>query len=280
MANQWLDFCKSYIPRVNARHLEMLHRPCELENPRRFTDKLEWLKIYDSTFLKSYCADKYTVRRYVKAKIGKDICIPLLGVYNSFDEINFSALPTNYVLKTNHGSHTNIIVRDGVINKQQSAKQFKEWLSKDWSWYGYELHYIPIPRKIILEEFKTDGNISLTDYKFLCFNGKPTLCQVIAERHSKNQHLNYYDMNWEQQKDISRIDFPANYDITHNTPKTLDLMIKYATRLSADFKFVRVDFYEIDGEVFFGELTFIPAAAYIQYSNEHADFILGSYLKL
>ena len=104
MANNWLDYCKTFIPKIKARHKEMLGRECNLENPQRFTDKLEWLKVYDSTFLKTYCADKLTARKYVMSKLGKDISIPVLGVYDKFDAIDFSKLPKDYVIKTNHGS--------------------------------------------------------------------------------------------------------------------------------------------------------------------------------
>lgn len=280
MTNNWKEFCKSFIPKVKQRHQQMLGRPVDLVNPLRFTDKLEWLKIYDSTFLKSLCADKYLARKYVANKIGHDISIPVLGVYDSFNSIDFSKLPQNYVLKTNHGSHTNIIVRGGNINKQSAELNFNNWMSKDWSWWGYELHYIPIKRKIIAEEYKNDGNCELTDYKFLCFNGKPLYCQVIADRHTNRQHLNYYNMKWESQETISRNDFPANYNITHKPPKQFDKMIEYASKLSLDFKFVRVDFYEIDEEIYFGELTFIPGAAYFTYQQDSTDYAFGKLLSL
>lgn len=280
MGNNWSKFYESYIPRIKARHYKMLHRPCEWNNPHRLTDKMEWLKVYDSTFLKTFCADKYTVRQYVNAKIGRDICIPLLGVYNQFDDIKFNELPSDYVMKTNHGSHTNIIVRNGSLNKVDATRKFSDWLSKDWSWYGYELHYIPIPRKIIIEEYQNDGGAALTDYKFLCFNGTPVYCQVIADRNTAYRHLNYYDMNWTPCTTLSRTDFPANYGIHHQCPSTFELMKMYAKILSADFKFVRVDFYEINNRLYFGELTFIPAAGYIQFQEDKSDYILGDMLTL
>lgn len=280
MPDIWLEYCTSFIPQIKNRHKQMTGHTCNLDNPIRLTDKMEWLKIYDSTFLKTYCSDKYTARKYVKTKIGRDISIPLIGVYDNFELIDFSKLPSDYVLKTNHGSHTNITVHNGAINKPDANAKFREWLSKDWTWWGYEFNYLLIPRKIIAEEYKSDGHPDLVDYKFLCFNGKPFYCQVIADRHSKAKHLNYYNMKWEPQYNMSRKDFPANYNIKHDAPKTLDTMIDYATRLSADFKFVRVDFYEINGDVFFGELTFYPAAAYINYTNDAVDIMLGSILQL
>lgn len=276
----WTDYCISMIPKMKARFKQMMGREPDLVNPKRFTDKLEWLKAYDSTFLKTYCADKILVREYVKKKIGKDISIPLLGTFKKIDDIDFSKLPKDYVIKTNHGSHTNIIVRDGKINKDYARKKFNEWLSKDWSWWGYEMHYVPIKRQILIEQFMNDGNPDLTDYKFYCFNGKPTYCQVIANRHSANKHLNWYDMAWRPVTRISSKENPANYNLIHEVPKTFEEMKEYAIKLSADFKFVRVDFYEIHNKVYFGELTFIPAAAYIKYTNDTVDFELGELLIL
>ena len=116
MTDNWKEFCISQIPKMKTRFRQMMGREPDLVNPKRFTDKLEWLKVYDSTFLKTMCADKILVRDYVKAKLGKDISIPLLGVYDKFDDIDFSKLPKDYVIKTNHGSQTNIIVRNGQID--------------------------------------------------------------------------------------------------------------------------------------------------------------------
>ena len=280
MADSWENYCISLIPKMKARFKKMMGRVPDLEDPKRFTDKLEWLKAHDSTFLKTYCADKITAREYVKKKLGKDISIPLIGIYDKFDDIDFSKLPKDYVMKTNHGSHTNIIVKNGKLNKNIARQKFNEWLGKDWSWWGYEMFYKPIPRKIIIEKFMTDGNVALTDYKFLCFNGRPSYCQAITDRGTNHMALNYYDMNWEPCKDISRLDLPSNYNKINEKPKTFEKMRKYAAALSKDFKFVRVDFYEIDRHAYFGELTFIPAAAYIKYKNDKTDFDFGNCLHL
>jgi hypothetical protein len=278
MTSNWLSYCKSFIPKIKERHKQMLGRECDLENPQRFTDKLEWLKVYDSSFLKTYCADKLTVRKYVTQKLGHDITFPVLGVYDKFDDIDFSTLPNDYVIKTNHGSHTNMIVRNRNINVRQASDLFNTWLSKDWSWWGYELLYIPISRKIFIEPLMSDGHTDLVDYKFLCFNGIPRYCQVISDRNNTLKRLNYYDLTWTPMYNISRTDFKANYNILDRKPATFNQMIDYATTLSADFKFVRVDFYEINEHVYFGELTFIPAAAYITYTNDYVDYEFGNYL--
>lgn len=280
MSDMWLNYCKSFIPRIKSRHKEMLGRDCDLDNPKRITDKIEWLKVYDSTYLKTYCSDKITAREYVASKLGVDISIPILGIYSDFSSIDFSAVPQSYVLKTNHGSHTNIIVRDGNIDMAKARHKFNEWMGKDWSWWGYELFYKLIPRRVFVEKYMNDGHRDLVDYKFLCFNGVPLFCQVIMDRHNSNRHLNYMDMQWRPCTGISRKDFPANYSLITPPPSSFELMKKYATILSKDFRFVRVDFYEIDSICYFGELTFAPGAGYIQYTDDTVDYKLGSLLRL
>lgn len=275
MADNWKEFCIAQIPKMKDRFRQMMGREPDLENPKRFTDKLEWLKAYDSTFLKTMCADKILVRDYVKEKLGEDISIPLLGVYDKFDDIDFSKLPKDYVMKTNHGSHTNIIVRNGNINKASAKKQFENWLSKDWSWWGYELHYIPIKRKILIEKYMDNGSRGLIDYRFWCFNGKPMFYG--ANTDFGHGDITYYDLSGNLYN-IQRSDYkPTNNNFSK--PSCLQDMIKIATILSKDFKFVRVDLYEIKDKVYFGELTFIPGAAYIHYKDD-GDFKLGEMLGL
>ena len=281
--SNWDDYCKSLLPYGIKRHEQILGKKPNLIEPKRFTDKLEWLKFFDSTMLKTLCSDKIAVRDYVFNKIGKDIFIPILKIYDNVNQIDFSKLPLQYILKTNHGSHTNIIVKNNQnIDIQKIKEKLTEWMGRDWSWWGYELFYKRIDRKIFIEKYMQDENQknSLIDYKFLCFNGKPKFCQVISDRFSNKKHLNYYDMNWNPQIRISRKDFPANYNIIHKRPKTFELMKEYSLKLSKDFKFVRVDFYEINGKLFFGELTFCPGAAYFKYTDDTIDFYFGNELNL
>lgn len=249
-----------------------------LDNPQTITDKINWLKIYDATYLKIRANDKVELRNYCKEVLGKDICPKILKIYNNFDEINFDELPNNYILKTNHGSHSNIIVKNKNINKVSAKKQFNDWLSKDWTFWGLEMTYEPIPRKIFAEEYLETGNDAITDYKFLCFNGEPKIVQIMNNRFTNKFHCNYYDMDGIK-LDISRIDIPSN-DINDSMPINFDLMKKYAKKLSNDFKFVRVDFYEVNGQIYLSELTFYPAAGYLKYKNPQTNLLLGNMLKL
>lgn len=277
---KWIEYCLSMKPKVVERFKQLMKKDCNIENPKTLTEKIQWLKIHSSSFLKTYCSDKITVRNYCKEKLGKDYFIPIIGIYDNFSEIDFSKLPDNYVLKTNHGSHTNIIVKNKKIDVNRAKHNFEKWLSKDWTWWGYEMAYKLIPRKIFIEQYMNDGHADLIDYKFLCFNGEPKFCQVISDRHGKNKHLNYYDMNFTQCKDISRKDFPANYNIVDEKPINFDEMKIISKKLSEDFDFVRVDFYEINGQIYLSELTFYPGAGYFNYEDDLTDLKLGNYLTL
>lgn len=280
MDEKWKEYCISCKPKLREIWKREMHLDIDIDNPKTFTEKLQWIKIYDSSFLKTFCSDKLTVRDYCFSKLGANYFIPILGIYNSFDEIDFSKLPNDYVIKTNHGSHTNIIVRNGKLNKDNARKKFKEWMSKDWTWWGLELAYKPIPRKIFIEQYMNDGHSELIDYKFLCFNGEPKFCQIISQRNETGQHLNYYDMKFNACKEMSRIDFPANYNIPDSKPKNWNLMKETAKTLSKDFNFVRVDFYEINNKMYISELTFYPYAGFIKYTNNNIDKMLGDMLKL
>lgn len=278
--NEWIKFCEKQIPELKNIYKKQTGKDLDLSNCKTLTEKIQWLKIYDSNPLKIKCSDKILVREYCKSKLGVDLFIPIISVWNSFDEIDFEKLPNDYVLKTNHGSHTNIIVKNNNIDKTIAKRKFDEWLSKDWSWYGKEMAYYPIKRKIFAEQFVKDKNEGeLTDYKFLCFNGEPKYCQVINDRGTKDFHLNYYDMNFNF-VDISITDIPNNKNFLDKKPSQFELMKEYAKTLAQDFNFVRVDFYEINNIVYLSELTFFPAAGFCKYKDEKTDLMLGNMLNL
>ena len=262
------DLIKLYEKRMNGQKLN-------LDNPQTINEKLNWLKIYDVPYSKTRACDKIELHNYCKEILGKDICVPIIKIYNNFDEINFDELPNNYVLKTNHGSQTNIIVKNKVINKNIAKKQFSEWLSKDWTWWGLEMPYERVPRKIYAEYFLYDEKQkeSLYDYKFWCFNGEPKL-YTINNGHGHGDIM-YYKMDGTEYN-LYGIKSNSNY----KKPNNFELMKEYAKKLSKDFKFVRVDFYEVNNIIYLGELTFYPGAGYITYKNPETNLILGNMLKL
>lgn len=267
------------IQKLKSLYRRYMNKELNLNNPRTISEKIQYLKIFDNIPAKTICSDKLEVRKYCKEKLGLDYFIPVIKEYNRFDDIKFEELPKNYVIKTNHGSHTNIIVRNGNINVKNAKLLFDDWLSKDWSWYGLELCYCNINRKIFVEEYMNDGNDDLADYKFLCFNGIPKLLQIIKDRNNINKHLNYYDMDFTPRIDLSRKDFKSNYNIKDEKPTNFEKMISICNILSKDFKLVRIDFYEINKIMYLGELTFYPAAGYLKYENA-GDNIIGDMLKL
>ena len=249
----------------------------DLDNPKTIQDKINWMKIYDSTPLKTKCADKIRLHEYCIEKLGKDICVPILKVYNNTDEINWDELPKQFVIKCNHGSGMNIIVKDKeTINRQEVIKRLNGFMADDFAFHvGFEMHYHDIPHKIFVEEYKCDEHQkeSLLDYKFWCFNGEPKFYTI----NDGNGHgdIIYYTMNGEV-IDPYAVYKGGGYD----KPINFDKMVEYSKILSKDFKFVRVDFYEINGVVYLGELTFTPGAGFFNYKKKEYDKIFGDMLDL
>ena len=269
------EWCISQKDKVKNQFKQIMGYEPNLDNPKTFCEKLNWLKIYDSTFLKTYCADKLLVRDYVKSKLGVDLSIPVLGVYDKFEEIDFSKLPKNYVIKCNHGSGMNIIVKDGKVNKQEVKQKLDRWLKTDYL-HLYEFFYKPIQKKIFIEEYKDNGIDGLIDYKFWCFNGEPKFYGVNAGH--GHGAINYYDLN-NKPFYIQRADYPPNNAAQWKVPEQFNTMVEYSKKLSEVFKFVRVDFYEINGKIYLGELTFIPGGGYIKYKG-NGDEEIGKMLDL
>ena len=239
-----------------------------VENPVTLTDKLQWLKIHDVTPLKTKCADKYLLHEYCKEKLGKDICVPILKTFDSADDIK--DLPNSFVLKCNHGSKFNIVIKHEGYNLNKIKTKINEWMHTDFGSYTTERHYLNIKRKILLEPYLE----VCRDYKFWCFNGEPRMFTAEPRRN----HYNHYDLQCNK-LDISRIEYPA-LDMPVELPNRLEEMISFSKKLSEDFKFVRVDFMVNRDELYLGELTFIPASGYLNYENPETDFMLGEWLKL
>lgn len=272
---EFRDWCISQKEAVKQQFKRALGYSLNLDNPQTFCEKINWMKVYDSTFLKTYCADKLLVREYAEDKLGVDLSIPVIGVYDKFEEIDFSKLPKNYVIKCNHGSGMNIIVKDGKVNTADVKRKLDQWMRTDYL-HLLEFHYKPIKKKIFIEEYKDNGEQGLIDYKFWCFNGQPKFYGVNAGY--GHGAINYYDMNGET-FNVQRADYSPNVNEMWERPKHFDLMVEYAKKLSSDFKFVRVDFYEIQGKIYLGELTFTPGGGYIKYQND-GDLTLGKMLDL
>ena len=252
-------------------------RGYNIDNPQTIQDKIQWLKIYDSTPLKTKCADKIKVHEYCKEKLGEDICIPILKTYKSTAEINWDELPEQFVMKCNHGSGMNIIVKNkSQLDKTASISKLNRWLATDFAFQnGYELQYHNIERRIFVEEYKEDDNqkISLFDYKFWCFNGTPRF-YTINDGHGHGDII-YYKMSGEIMNP-----YMVSTEHEYKKPLNFEKMVEYSKKLSEEFKFVRVDFYEINGKVYLGELTFTPGSGFFKYKDKKYDKLFGDMLNL
>ena len=228
-----------------------------------FSDYLNWLIIHDTNYLKGYATDKITsCKNYVTKKLGQDICKEIIKIYDSPDDINISELPEKFVIKANHGSEMNIIVKDKKEFVLEDVKnQLYEWLRTDYGILTKEFHYSYIKPKLFAEKF-IDNKNNLLEYRFFIFNHKiKTIDVAFYEKDVK--YFQSYDEKWNFIPNTN-IDIRNKYTIGDDKkfkPKNLELMIKYAYILSEDFKHVRIDFLEHDGQIFFNELTFTNMGA-------------------
>lgn len=245
-----------------------------LENPSSFNEKIQWMKIHDVTPLKKKLSDKYLVREWVEEKIGQQHLIPLLGVWDRFEDIDFESLPDRFVLKCNHGSGMNIIVNDkALFDKESARKQINKWLNTDYAFQnGLELQYDGIPRKIMAEEYIEQENGQLYDYKVHVFNGRAEIIQVIGDRDFTNHKGKeaFFNTNWEPIEVASHT--YDSYERLPEKPKNLQPLVSLANTLGEDFRYVRVDLYDINGVILFGEMTFTPASGYGKWGEKGTIF--------
>lgn len=250
------------------------------QNPKTIQEKIAWLKTFDITDLKTNCTDKLKLHDYSKKVLGVDLCVPVIKTYKTIKDIDLDELPNKFVFKCNHGCKYNFIVKNKKsFDFDEVKRRITSWMSTNFGLKGYELQYYGIERKIYTETYINTKKGDIVDYKFLCFNGRPTYIQIISDRSKDTKRLNYYDMDFKF-VDISRKEFPNNKDLLDKKPEHFEAMIEYAKLLSKPFSFVRVDFYDIDGRVYLGELTFSPGNAKMEYENEEHSIMLGNMLKL
>lgn len=243
---------------VNIENLRTYHRFLNKKNLEYFGEKIQWLKLYG--YLEKYnnYVDKYLVRKFIKETIGEKYLIPLIDVYDNVNEINYDKLPNEFVFKLNHGSGYNIIVRD--LKKENFVsinKKLKIWMKEDYYKIKKEYQYKNVKKKIICEKLISDSNGELLDYKFFCFDGKAEFVKVDFDRFGDHK-VNFYDNNWKL-IDMKETGY-ENYKIDCKKPQNFDKMLEIAEKLSKNFQFVRVDLYNVDGKIYFGELTFTPAS--------------------
>jgi hypothetical protein len=250
-----------------------------LVNPTTFNEKLQWLKLYDHNPLYTILADKYAVREYISQIIGETHLIPLLGVYNDVDEIPWNDLPEQFVLKCNHGSGMNIICKNkNDLDIPKACAQLSKWMTKNAYWGAREWSYKNIVPKVICEKYMVDeSGYELKDYKFFSFNGEVELIQVDIDRFS-NHRRNLYNLNWEFID--ATIRYPNDNSILIKKPICINEMIECAKRLSLGIPHVRVDFYSIFNNFYFGELTFYHGGGFERFSPNTLNKVMGDKIEL
>lgn len=249
-------------------------------NPQTFNEKLQWLKLYDRNPEYTKMVDKYEAKKYVASILGEEYIISTIGIYNSFDEIDFEKLPNKFVMKCTHDSGGIVICKDKTkLDKSTAKKKIEKSLKTNYYYCGREWPYKSIRPRIIIEEYMEDKiTKKIIDYKFFTFNGKPKIMYVSDNSHSENQHCCFYDMNYKK-LDIKRKDY-QEFEKEIKQPNNFSKMIEFSRILSKNIPHVRVDWYEINGKLYFGELTFFTCSGFIPFENEEWDYKIGKMLKL
>ena len=267
---------------IKKRFFNNLGYELNLDDPRTFNEKIQWLKLYNHDPLITKCADKYLAREYIKEKIGDKYLVPLLGVWDNPDDIDFDALPNQFVLKVNWGWGQNIIVKDkSTLNIDETKEKLRNWLFPfSNNYYGsFEWGYKNINPKIICETFISDKKLStLTVYKVFCFSSKPHTIQVILDDRNENERTNFYDLNWNKLEIRQIFD---NFDDYCEKPAQLDNMLLLSEKISEGFSnFVRIDFYQSGDKLYFSECAFYPDNGIGKFEPEEWDYKFGELLKL
>ena len=255
-----------------------LHKRLNLKNPKTYNEKLQWLKLYNRRPEYTQLVDKYEVKEYVANIIGKEHIIPTIGVWEKAEDIDFKSLPQQFVLKTTHDSGGLYICKDKKqINVDEIKRKMTKALKRDFYRIHREYPYKDVKRRIIAEQFMIDDSgKGLRDYKFFCFDGEPKIMFVATDRPTDTR-FDFFDM------DFNHLPITQGHPQATKTivkPKGFDEMKKMAALLSKNMPHVRVDFYDINGKVYFGEMTFFHYSGIVPFVPSKWDEIIGSWIKL
>ena len=278
------NFYKNLPPEEYEKELKIWYKKVnkedlDLDNPKTLNEKIQWLKLYDSTPIKTLLTDKYLVKNYIKETIGEQYVIPLLKVWDSYEQITFDSLPNKFVVKANHGSDMNIIVHnknDFEITRIRNAA--KNWMNINFAFQnGFELQYMNIKPRIIAEKYFDNNKGNLYDYKVYCFDGRVESIAFLSGI-KKERRIAFFDTEWNR---LNYTDTYPAFKIEIPKPKKLKEMVEISQKLSKGFAFVRVDLYVLNnGDIKFGEMTFTPDSGRIVFSPLKQNRIFGDMIKL
>lgn len=266
---------------------KMGHR-LDLNHPKTFTEKIQWLKLYNRRPEYTLMVDKYAVKKYVADIIGEKYIIPTLGVWDKPEDIDWDALPNEFVLKTTHGGGSGgvVICKDKkTFDRNKAILTLRDSMNSDIYRSLREWPYKDVKKRVLAEKYMAPKDMvnnpiyDLSDYKLFCFNGEPKYCQVIRDRHSK-ESIDFYDMNWRHQEFVGLNPIASNGINPVPRPLLLDDMICICHKLSENMKFVRIDMYVIDNRIYFGEITFYPASGMGLFNPDKWNEELGNLISL
>ena len=264
---------------VKLQYKYITHHKLDLKNPKRYTEILQYLRLYvyphDPLVIK--CASRDGAREFLKEQGLEELLIPTYGIYDKFEDIDFDKLPEQFVMKCTHACGFNQIVlnKEDIVYEDLRHK-FKKWLKTNYGKKTVEKHYSPIKPRIIIEKYIGEGDALPLEYKIHCFNGKAKSLYVVSNRGKDIRYNNYY-IDWTP-FDESQFNGWKKSDTEIKKPENFEKMVEIAEQLSKKFPFVRVDLYNINGKIYFSELTFTPAKGTLIFDDDKADFIMGEWL--
>ena len=254
----------------------------DLSNPKTFNEKLQWLKLYNRKPEYTNMVDKYEVKKYIEKIIGKKYIIPTIGVYDKFEDIDFSKLPNEFVIKCTHDSGSSFICKDKKnFDIKKTRKIINKKMKKNYYYLGREWPYKNVKPRIIIEKYMEDkADKELRDYKFYCFDGLVKALLIITNRQSKNEEVafDYFDDKYNH-LNLTNYWHPNAKKIPHK-PKQFEKMVELASKISKGFPHIRVDFYEANGEIYFGELTFFAMSGILKIYPTEWEMEWGNLIKL
>lgn len=251
----------------------------DLQNPITYSEKLQWIKLYDHNPMYTTLVDKYRVKQYVGDIIGTDYVIPLLGVWDSVDEIDWDKLPNQFVLKVNHDSGSSVICRDkNTLNITEAKKRLNKAYRKNYYYESREWPYKYVKPKVFAEAYMEDEYGELRDYKFFCFDGEVKAMFIATDR-SKGSGIcfDFFDADFNH---LPFIQGHPNAKKHPDKPKGFEEMKKIASLLSKGIPEVRIDFYDVNGRIYFGEFTFFHFGGTEKFHPKEWDYTFGNWIKL